>query len=248
MVEVKSEKNPLLKERRSYQRLRVRERLFFGVDGFEYVGHSVDISMAGIHIASTTAIPKGTKVLVGFGKDKQNIDSRVKGEIVWMVRSKKTQQKISNSHMGVRIAWRDERFLKYIATLIEKKKNADQPGAEDRGEIRYEHRIEVIFEEMGEALQQISENVSRGGIFVCTDRPLPPKTEVSLKIVIPQIMEEIKATGRVAHIVDLRHAVKMGRPPGMGIKLLGFAPGHAKKFTNFIKKLAIAYQKANSSV
>ena len=61
-----------MKEQRQYQRIQYRARVYFGIERHEYLGFTEDISMGGLHIASTTPMPPGTKFQIGFGTDKNN--------------------------------------------------------------------------------------------------------------------------------------------------------------------------------
>ncbi len=65
-------------------------------------------------------------------------------------------------------------------------------------------------------------NISRGGLFIRSDAPLPIDTEVSLVLRLPETGQCIRATGRVVWNYDMQkgttHIV-----PGTGIRFLDIA-------------------------
>lgn|GEM_PF-2067629 len=76
-------------------------------------------------------------------------------------------------------------------------------------------QLHLIFNDLDELRRAHSKDISEGGIFVFTDRPLPAGSDVELKIsLVHQDLTYIEAEGNVVHVV------KPGSndEPGMGIK------------------------------
>jgi type IV pilus assembly protein PilZ len=63
-------------------------------------------------------------------------------------------------------------------------------------------------------------NISRGGLFIRSDRPLPLEAEVSLTLKLPGIERSIYASGRVVWNYDIEKGTAH-IAPGSGIKFVG---------------------------
>lgn len=87
-----------------------------------------------------------------------------------------------------------------------------QVPADRRGEVRRE--INREFSSVDEFITEYVSNISRSGVFVRSDDPLPVGTRVSLKFtVIAQELESIEGVGEVVRVVP----PDSGAPPGMGV-------------------------------
>ena len=62
-------------------------------------------------------------------------------------------------------------------------------------------------------------NISRGGTFIKTNKPLDVDTEFLFKLQIPTLEEPIVLKGKVQWVVTTEEATE-DTPPGMGIKFL----------------------------
>lgn len=236
------EKNTM--ENRNTQRTIFRKRCFLGISNPDYVGFTEDISLDGLHIVSETSFSPGTKVVVGFVSERVDIKIKVKGVIKWLIEANLDNKTKALNHMGVSINWHDDNYLQFISDLIESKRLEKEFGEDNRQHFRYDEKVTVIFENESEILEQLTENISKGGIFVCTDRPLNKDTMVSLRIVIPQLLEDVKILGEVTFSLSLAQAKVKRRPPGMGIKFVKFEHGDKAKFIRFLNKLAAKYNRA----
>ena len=65
-------------------------------------------------------------------------------------------------------------------------------------------------------------NISRGGLFIRSDAPLPIDTEVSLVLRVPETGQCIRATGRVVWNYDMQKGTTRILP-GTGIRFLDIA-------------------------
>ena len=233
-----------MKERRRYRRIPFSKKIEFGVDRPSYGGYLIDISMAGTRIASNIPLPPGTDVKVAITNGAGSGDIRFNGKVVWMLPPDPDDPKQELNHMGIRLTWHDEHFLKYLATLIERRRMDNALQAEQREHVRFAEQVQVIFDDPKEILRQLTENISKGGLFITTDQPKAKGETVQLRMVIPQIMEDIHVEGKVAFSIDMAAAERLMRPPGMGVKFVKFAKGDREKFTSFIEKLALASKRA----
>ncbi len=236
-----------MKEKRKYRRLVLRKSIHFGVDNPFYKGFTKDISLSGAKIASPTALAPGSKVSLAIENNKGEECVKAKGVIRWIKEPDKENPKRDLFHMGVELTWHDEEYFRYLADLIEAEREKSNSGKEQREHFRHKERVEVIFDDPEELIGQFAQNISRGGIFVNTDRPLAKGREVSLRMVLPQIMSDIEVKGKVAFSIDLPFAERLMRPPGMGIKFIRFENDDKKRFFDYLEKLVKVKNKKTSS-
>ena len=72
--------------------------------------------------------------------------------------------------------------------------------------------MKVTYRSTGSFLVSYSLNLSKGGLFLESDAPLPVGTTLTLKLQIPGAQEEAVVTGRVAWVRDESLS---GKPTGM---------------------------------
>lgn len=79
-------------------------------------------------------------------------------------------------------------------------------------------------------------NLSKGGMFIRTDAPLPIHSEIHLTFTLPESDITIKATGKVAWTFDIKrgtgHVV-----PGMGIRFVDLSPDDRRTIEQYIAQL-----------
>ena len=80
-------------------------------------------------------------------------------------------------------------------------------------------------------------NISKGGLFIRSDTPLPLQAEVSLVLRLPGTDRSIRATGRVIWNYDIQkgtaHIV-----PGSGIRFIGMAASDRSALESYLAGLA----------
>jgi len=79
-------------------------------------------------------------------------------------------------------------------------------------------------------------NISRGGLFIASDRPLPISSQVKLKLSLGDSVT-IEAQGRVIWNYDIRKGSSQVIP-GSGIKFLDLSPEHAARLQRYLDGLA----------
>jgi uncharacterized protein (TIGR02266 family) len=87
-------------------------------------------------------------------------------------------------------------------------------GADQRRAPRYPVNLEVRFRSNAELLQEHATNISRGGLFVRSERKFQLNAAVALTIHLPN-GQALDATARVAHV----HRSPDG--PGAGLQFTG---------------------------
>jgi len=79
--------------------------------------------------------------------------------------------------------------------------------------------LKVEYRRLNTFFADYTRNISRGGTFIKTDKPLKIGTEFIFKLQIPSLAEPILLTGQVKWIVTTQDA-SANNPAGMGIKFL----------------------------
>jgi type IV pilus assembly protein PilZ len=101
---------------------------------------------------------------------------------------------------------------------------------------RYQVDIPVDYETRDLFLGSRVTNISRGGLFIRTDNPLPVQTEVSLSLHLPQDEGVIQARGRVVWNYDVPknsfHVVS-----GMGIKFIDLTSDQRARIEMSLKRM-----------
>jgi type IV pilus assembly protein PilZ len=101
---------------------------------------------------------------------------------------------------------------------------------------RYQVDIPVDYETRDLFLGSRVTNISRGGLFIRTDNPLPVQTEVNLSLHLPEDDRVIQARGRVVWNYDVPrnsfHVVS-----GMGIKFIDLSADQMTRIEMSLKRL-----------
>ncbi len=97
---------------------------------------------------------------------------------------------------------------------------APGPTPRRRAEPRVAAAFKVAFETVDELVEAYTVDVSRGGLFVRTERFLPMGAVVRLHLRMPEEDRELLAVARVAYVLDSEAARGHDRPAGMGMQFL----------------------------
>ena len=76
-------------------------------------------------------------------------------------------------------------------------------------------------------------DISKGGIFLETQSPLPLGTEMELEFELPGVEETMKVKGRVVRTV-MGDTVEALRRPGMGLEFIDIGEEEKRKIEKFI--------------
>ena len=93
------------------------------------------------------------------------------------------------------------------------------PGDQDERRVHPRAPIElkVEYQRLNTFFADYTKNISRGGTFIATTRPLPLDTEFSFALAIPTLEEPLRLRGKVIWIVPADQASE-DNPAGMGIE------------------------------
>ena len=97
---------------------------------------------------------------------------------------------------------------------------ADDDGpssAERRGPTRVPIELRVEYRRLNSFFADYTKNISKGGTFIRTAKPLPPGTEFVFVLTIPKLAEPLRLNGEVVWTVDPGRATEE-EPAGMGIR------------------------------
>ena len=96
----------------------------------------------------------------------------------------------------------------------------------------------VEYDRLNALLSDYTHNISRGGTFIRTDRPLEAGTRLSFTIRAPELGEPIVLSGVVRWVVHGGQASE-GRPQGMGIAFLYDSPAHREALEARLDRLMV---------
>ncbi len=103
-----------------------------------------------------------------------------------------------------------------------------------RKSVRIKARLKVRFKNAESFINEYTHNISKGGLFIRTQKPCQLNDKVEIILILPETEEEIKALGEVIHIVPPEKATKQ-TPAGMGLQILEMAEEDRKKIEDFIR-------------
>jgi uncharacterized protein (TIGR02266 family) len=114
---------------------------------------------------------------------------------------------------------------------------ADASGDATRRYPRYEVEIWVDFTTIDLVTSSYVLNLSEGGVFVKSDRPLPLDAEVDLVLTLPT-GSMIKAVGRVVWNHDLAKEAPHDSRGGAGIRFVDMPDGDRALLRDYVASLA----------
>lgn len=106
-----------------------------------------------------------------------------------------------------------------------------------RGSQRYEVSIPVDCTTRDAFVSNHVSNISRGGLFIRSDAPLPLNAEVSLVLRLPGAEQSIHATGRVVWNYDMPKGTTR-IVSGSGIRFLDITPSDRAILERYLASLA----------
>jgi Tfp pilus assembly protein PilZ len=101
-----------------------------------------------------------------------------------------------------------------------------------RREPRYLVHLPILLTAEGKSVSLVTEDVSRGGVFLRTEATLSPRQLVHVEIVLPPRAERFLGTARLTHAVPRGLE---GRVPGVGLELDAIGPEVQPIWDRFIE-------------
>jgi type IV pilus assembly protein PilZ len=114
-----------------------------------------------------------------------------------------------------------------------------QRGGEARGPIE----LRVEYKRLNSFLADYIRNISKGGTFIRTLRPLDVGTEFIFLLVVPRLGEPLSIRGQVRWVKRAGEAAPEDETPtdepGMGIRFLYASPGERARVEETVERLMI---------
>ncbi len=100
---------------------------------------------------------------------------------------------------------------------------------------RLEHELPVAYRSVGSFLTDWATNISQGGLFINTGKPLPVGTDVKILIQLPTMEFPVGLSGKVTRVVERGRA--SAEVPGMGIQFTDVDPSKREQLETLVKRL-----------
>lgn len=117
--------------------------------------------------------------------------------------------------------------------------NEDERRRENRAAIE----LKVEYKRLNTFFYDYTKNISKGGTFIKTDRPLETGTLFVFKLRLPGADEPIELRGEVRWVVrpgePLPPSVPEGHEPGMGIRFVYDLPEQRATFERLVQKMMV---------
>jgi type IV pilus assembly protein PilZ len=105
---------------------------------------------------------------------------------------------------------------------------------------RYNTTIQITFKSQEHFSQEYTKDISKGGIFVATEKPLPLNSKVELQLSLPNLSRDVKIIGEVVHNVSPEQSKGTGgnKVAGMGIQFIEFEGDGQKTLEVYFKSFS----------
>ncbi len=100
---------------------------------------------------------------------------------------------------------------------------------------RLNNAIPVAYKSVGSFLSDWATNISRGGLFINTRKPLPVGTAVRILIQLPGASFPCELAGRVTRMAEFDNPANT--VPGMGIEFTGLDESKKQEIDAFVERL-----------
>ncbi len=109
-------------------------------------------------------------------------------------------------------------FRSILVAVVKRFRNLIDRACEfsSRKETRVQKTLSLMFKDRKSFIKAYTDNISKGGLFIMTERPLKQGEQFLLKLQVPDLPEPIKLNCEVSWVREQTDTEK--RPPGMGVK------------------------------
>jgi len=132
----------------------------------------------------------------------------------------------------VEFSERPKAYLDFLQELLEL-----QESQSNRRETRFEKILKVMFDRPEDLLEQYTQNISLGGLFVVTEAPPSLNSMAEIHIMLPEIMKVVHAEVRVVHLIDRLTAERFGMNPGVGVQFIRFFEDDETLLKSYIEEI-----------
>src|SRR4029077_10197092 len=115
----------------------------------------------------------------------------------------------------------------------------DDPPSERRDVVRVPIELRVEYKRLNSFFADYTKNISRGGTFISTDKPLEVGTDFLFKLGVPELAEPLVLKGKVQWIITPDQAEADGRDAGMGIGFVFDSELEREQVETTVEKLMV---------
>jgi type IV pilus assembly protein PilZ len=109
-----------------------------------------------------------------------------------------------------------------------------------RRQARAPIELKVEYQRLNTFFADYTKNISKGGTFIGTERPLPIGTEFVFALGLPGVAEPLRLRGRVIWTVPVVDATK-ANPAGMGIEFIYVDAEEQRAMERFVEGLFVEH-------
>jgi type IV pilus assembly protein PilZ len=113
--------------------------------------------------------------------------------------------------------------------------HSQKPGPGQQRAPRLEYELPVAYSTVSGFVTDWAVNISRGGLFINTQKPLPVGTQVRIIISLPGTEFPFNLTGRVTRVNEL-HA-QANQVPGMAVEFVDVDDAKRGRIEEFVDRL-----------
>jgi uncharacterized protein (TIGR02266 family) len=108
-------------------------------------------------------------------------------------------------------------------------------SANKRRAARLHHEIPVAYRSVGSFLSDWATNISQGGLFINTRKPLAVGTAVKILVQLPGASFPFELAGRVTRVTEFDNRANM--VPGMGVEFTDVDDSKRRDIEAFVARL-----------
>lgn len=113
-------------------------------------------------------------------------------------------------------------------------------GEDRRSDSREPIELKVEYERLNAFFADYTKNISRGGTFIQTRRPLPEGTEFVFQLFVPTLEQPIEIRGEVKWVVEpVGGEDPDGAPAGMGIQFVYASDEERRQVEHLVERLMV---------
>jgi type IV pilus assembly protein PilZ len=106
-----------------------------------------------------------------------------------------------------------------------------------RSHVRAPIKLRVDYERMNSFFADYTKNISKGGTFIKTARPLEIGTRCTFSFTLPALSDPLVLEGEVTWILPVEAAEARKEDPGMGIRFIFPTPQAQKDLEDLVEKM-----------
>jgi len=129
-------------------------------------------------------------------------------------------------------------FRAMLVAEVKRYRNLIERASEysSRNEVRAQKSLSLTFKDRQAFVKAYTGNISRGGLFIRTDRPLEKGERFLLKLQLPELSEPINITCEVSW-ARTQSETEM-KPSGMGVKFCEMSKGDNQRLTQYFQSIS----------